>query len=177
MCVLATGVSLEAEPSPWQVTAAAAERMLEAATDDDVPVLLEVGDGKRRPATVLAAAGAKEVERQIRKIDPEATVAARGRICAVRIDAGERAAPRAAAIVELTAATGPVAVVAAPGQYRRVAEGLGSLLDLILLLPPEQPGSGDQALTELTRVEATEIAGRVEVMAARPGRLAARRAQ
>ena len=68
MCVLATGVSLEPEPSPWQVTAAAAERMLEAATDDDVPVLLEVGDGKRRPATVLAAAGAKEVERQIRKI-------------------------------------------------------------------------------------------------------------
>ena len=176
LCVLATGVSLEPEPSPWQVTAAAAERMLEAATDDDVPVLLEVGDGKRRPATVLAAAGAKEVERQIRKIDPEATVAARGRNCAVRIDAGERAAPRAAAIVELAAATGPVAVVAAPGQYRRVAEVLGPLLDLILLLPPEQPGSGDQALTELARVEATEIAGRVEVMAARPGRLAARRA-
>ena len=141
-----------------------------------MPVLLEVGAGRRRPATVLAAAKAKEVERLIRKVDGEATVAARGRICVVGVEADDRAGERATTIVGLAAATGPVAVTVVPGEYRRIAEALGPLLDLVLLLPPEQPSSGDRALTELARVEATEFAGKVEVVSTRPGRLAYRRA-
>ncbi len=172
---LATSVSTEPEPSPWQVTAVAARWLLEVA-DDGVPVLLEVGAGRRRPATVLAAAKAKEVERLIRKVDGEATVAARGRICVVGVEADDRAGERATTIVGLAAATGPVAVTVVPGEYRRIAEALGPLLDLVLLLPPEQPSSGDRALTELARVEATEFAGKVEVVSTRPGRLAYRRA-
>ena len=174
---LLTSVSLEADASSAGVLAGlAAIRLLEQADADEVPVLLEVGSGHRRPPTVLAAAGAKDLEGRIRALDTGVGVSARGRICVVAVEAVEDSSPRVEAIVRLALGSGPVAVLAPPGDYREIAETLNPLLGRVLLMPPPEPSAGDLALVELAESEAAELGSEVEVVSERPGRLACRRA-
>ncbi len=175
--VLVTAVAIGPELSLSAAAAVVAACMAsEVASDDEVPVLVEVDPVRRRVPTLLAAAGAKDVADRIRAVDGQAAVAVRGRICTVGIESGAEAARRAAALVREAAGGGPVAVVASPREYRAVAEALAPLLDTIALLPPRDPSPGDRALIELSRAEAHAIAGNVEVVTGQPGRIAARRA-
>ncbi len=84
---LLTDVSFDSDLGAAGVSAGiAAIRLLREADPEDVPVLLEVGSGRRRPPTLLASAAAKRLEERIHSLDPEAGVAARGRLCTVAIE-------------------------------------------------------------------------------------------
>ncbi len=174
---LLTAVRMGPDPSPASDPAGiAAIRTLDEVDRDQVPVLVEVGSGRRRPPTVIATAAAKGLESRIRSLEAGAGVSARGRLCTVAIEAGEHAASRTEAVVRSAVATGPVTVVAPPGEYLGIAERLGPLLGRVLLVAPSDPTPGDLALVELTRSEAEQTGVDVEVLTGRPGRLACRRA-
>ncbi len=174
---LLTSVSLELDSTAAGLSAGiAAIRLLESAGPDQVPALIELGSGRRRPPTLLGSAAARELGGRIHALDPEAGVSVRGRLCTVAIEAGRQAGLRARRIVEEANRFGPVAVVTPPDEYRQVAERLAPVLDRTLLIPPLEPSDGDLALIELVESEAASGGSEVEVLVDQPGRLASRRA-
>ena len=147
-----------------------------AGSDDPAAVLVEVAPDRRRAPTVLAGAAAKRLEGELRELDHEAVVAARGRICLVQMEAGEGTACRVADIARSLDPDVSLAIAAPPAIYREIALSLDGRIDLILLATDPEPSPHDCALLEIAEREAGSLASAVESSSGRPGGLAARRA-
>jgi hypothetical protein len=137
---------------------------------DGSAVVIEVGGEGRRGPTVLAAAGARELECQLREAGMEA--AARGRLAWVRVDAGERwlqAVIEARGVAMRTAAV----VVVAPEHWCELAECPELAPDGAVLVAdlPHQ-----SQLCALAARELIDAGLRVRVIGRGPGRVGSRRA-
>jgi hypothetical protein len=162
-------------PGAKGVRAVAALAAVAAADVDGAAVLFEVTNQKARPATMIATAQAKVLERKIDREDAGFTVRTRGRLCVVSIpDDGEPFA----LLVELVDGLPPGTpwVVCAPGRQYQLALGAGVEADRVIVRSDPSDDAGNQALLGLVEREAGGIAARVEIAEVAPGRLVSRRA-
>lgn len=151
--------------------AVAARAAVSLAGEGGAAVLIEISDGRPRPATVVAAGEAKRLEEAIRH--PDVTVTARGRLCFVSIpDAGQATEQAERMIADLPPGTRWVACVPAP-LYREALEGMP--VERVLLRADPSDDAGGGALLALAEAEARAATGGAEVVDEAPGRLLARR--
>lgn len=149
---------------------------------EGVSVLIEVSPVRRRQATVLATAAAKELEALIVELVPAVHAVARGALCLIQVEDLEATLAAVEAIADLDRA-GSLVIAVPPELYRQLVEGLPPF-DRILLradsvAEPDDgwpPGSTGDPLLELAVAEAEGLVDGVEVVRCRPGRLASRRA-
>ena len=159
----------------------------------EVPVLVELEPERELPATVFAAAAAKDLEERIREIAPAVHVVARGGLCLVQLPwhrdgySGEdgAAAPdthagedeRLTDELAMLSGVGRVIVAVPPRRYRDLVERLAAAdrLDRVVFVSTSR-SELCESLVELARAEAAELCDSVEVLEEAPGRLQGRRA-
>lgn len=151
-------------------TVVAARAAVEMAGDDGAALLIEVSD-RSRPATVLAANAAKQLEVQINR--PDLTVRTRGRLCFVSIPDTDEAPELIEELIAGLPASAPWVVSAPAPLYRRLLESVPTVS--VLLRADRIDDNGARALLDLAIAEAESIAGEVEVVEHPPSRLASRR--
>jgi len=149
---------------------------------ESVPVLIEVGPVRRRQATVLATAAAKEFESAIAELAPATNAVARGALCLLQTEDVGATLTALEAIADLGLA-GPLVIAVPPQSYRQLIESLPSVERILLRADPSSASEEDSSATpavgpllELALAEAKDLADGVEVVRGRPGRLASRRA-
>lgn len=143
-----------------------------ASEPDRAALLIELGEGRPPSSTLIATAGARELERRLMAHMPEAALASRGRFCQLTLSPG--AESTGAVLAALPLARESAAVVHLPPP----------LLRPLLSEPRLRPGgvvlradlSEDRALTALAARDLMAQGLRVAVVKRPPGRLAARAA-
>ncbi len=173
-------------PATGLVEAAACEAM--SAAEGATPVLIEVAPTRRRSATVIATAAAKDLEVRLRELLHSCHAVARGALCLVQVDDAGAATEAVDLIRGLAGGVGSLVIAAPPASYREVVEGLGCIDRIALRADARQEHAGEAGadegsakraredpLLEIALEEAGEVGGTVEVIAS-PCRLSSRRA-
>ncbi len=142
-----------------------------AAGDDGAVLLVEIGGQRARGPTMLAADGARELERELRAAGFEA--AARGRLAWLRLAADEGWVERVGEALELCAGVRAAVVAVPPDLLREVLDD-GRLAPAAVLLRAELPRQRPLAALAVSELRAAGVRARI---ASRPaGRVATRRA-
>ncbi len=141
------------------------------AGDDGAVVLVEVGSGRARGPTMLAADAARELERDLREAGFEA--AARGRLAWVRLEAEDGWIDRLRAVIELCRGARTAVVCLSPADLRGALGdqrlGVAGVL-LRAELPRQRP------LAALAARELLAAGLRTRIVTKPAGRVASRRA-
>ncbi len=98
-----------------------------AAGDDGPAVLIEITGAKPKPATLLAPRGTKRIESDLRVVDREARIRARGRICVATVEDGEMAVERVEALLDAIPGGVPCVMLVPASRYRELLESSGSV--------------------------------------------------
>ena len=152
--------------------AAAAVLACAASESDRAALLIDLDDGRRPRATLVATAGARALEERLVAHLPGAAVASRGQICHLRLSPGPEGVDAIAAILPLVRESAAI-VHLAPDLLRSVLEEPRIRPTSVLLRADLKK---DRALTALAARDLMARGLRVAVLKLPPGWLAARAA-
>lgn len=164
-----TGIVVTAVGGAGGSHAIAAAVACAASDPDSAALLVDLSDAKRPRPGLFATAAARRLEDRLASHLPEASVAARGRICAVGLDPDERGLERLPAALAI--GRDSLAVVHLPPALFRPVLSLPTVCPESVLLRADLPG--DRALTALAACELIAAGIRVAVLKRRPGWIAA----
>ncbi len=153
------------------VALAADDDSAAAAGGDGATVVIELGAGRRRGPTMIAAESARELERRLR--DAGFHASARGRLAWVALERDEDWRERLAESLALASGAAAAVIVAPPELWAEVLE-LGEVEVGAALLRADLPAQRSLAALATFELRAAGIPTKVAARA--PGRVASRRA-